>query len=143
MTTKQPDWEAIERAYRAGSLSIRTIAERQGVSDTAAVQHVATQARMETLKENADVVQSVERVSTLDSKTTSQCRTLDKQRFKLTEGPRPPIHIKRRSTLVAVTRFSALFAKDAMRASIGDGGAQQVRADLSYYDWLKQQPAAF
>jgi len=35
MTTKQPDWEAIERAYRAGSLSIRTIAERQGVCDTA------------------------------------------------------------------------------------------------------------
>lgn len=35
MTTKQPDWEAIERAYRAGSLSIRTIAERHGVSDTA------------------------------------------------------------------------------------------------------------
>lgn len=35
MSTKQPDWEAIERAYRAGSLSIRTIAERQGVSDTA------------------------------------------------------------------------------------------------------------
>ncbi len=35
MTAKQPDWEAIERAYRAGSLSIRTIAERQGVSDTA------------------------------------------------------------------------------------------------------------
>ncbi|WP_409300461.1 hypothetical protein [Pseudomonas sp. KCJK8993] len=35
MITKQPDWEAIERAYRAGALSIRTIAERQGVSDTA------------------------------------------------------------------------------------------------------------
>jgi hypothetical protein len=45
--------------------------------------------------------------------------------------------------VVAVTRFSTLFAKDATRASIGDGGAQQVRADLSYYDWLKQQPAAF
>lgn len=28
----QPDWEAIERAYRAGSLSIRAIAENQGVS---------------------------------------------------------------------------------------------------------------
>ncbi|KTC33755.1 hypothetical protein AO265_35880 [Pseudomonas sp. ABAC61] len=35
MTTKQPDWEVIERAYRAGALSIRTIAERQCVSDTA------------------------------------------------------------------------------------------------------------
>lgn len=32
MTTKQPDWEAIERAYRAGSLSVRAIAERQGVA---------------------------------------------------------------------------------------------------------------
>lgn len=35
MTSKQPDWEAIERAFRAGVLSIRTIAERHGVSDTA------------------------------------------------------------------------------------------------------------
>ncbi|MFK3641242.1 minor capsid protein [Pseudomonas protegens] len=108
-----------------------------------AVQHVATQARMETLKENSDVVQAVEWVSTLDSKTTSQCRTLDKHRFKLTEGPRPPIHINCRSTVVAVTKFSALFAKDATRASVGEDGPQQVRADLSYYEWLKQQPAAF
>ncbi len=30
-----PDWEAIESAYRAGSLSIRAIAEKHGVSDTA------------------------------------------------------------------------------------------------------------
>lgn len=35
MTTKQPDWEAIERAFRAGSLSVRAIAERHGLSDTA------------------------------------------------------------------------------------------------------------
>jgi len=108
-----------------------------------AVQHVATQARMETLKENPDVVQSVEWVSTLDSKTTAQCRTLDGRRFKLTEGPRPPIHINCRSTVVAITRFSALLSKDGTRASVGDSGPQQVRADLSYYDWLSQQPAAF
>lgn len=35
MTTKAPDWEAIESAYRAGLLSIRAIADRYGVSDTA------------------------------------------------------------------------------------------------------------
>ncbi|WP_440466885.1 hypothetical protein ACKI1H_27040 [Pseudomonas sp. YH-1] len=35
MSTKQTDWEAIERAFRAGALSIRTIADRHGVSDTA------------------------------------------------------------------------------------------------------------
>lgn len=35
MTTKQPDWEAIERAYRAGVLSVREIASSCGVSHTA------------------------------------------------------------------------------------------------------------
>ena len=33
--TKQPDWEAIESAYRAGSLSVRSIAERYEVSHVA------------------------------------------------------------------------------------------------------------
>lgn len=31
----------------------------------------------------------------------------------------------------------------ATRVSVGEDGPQQVRADLSYYEWLKQQPAAF
>ncbi|NAN50832.1 phage head morphogenesis protein [Pseudomonas protegens] len=127
--------------YNDGILA--TTNRNAGAIVRTAVQHVATQARMETLKENPDVVQAVEWVSTLDSKTTPQCRTLDKRRFKLTEGPRPPIHINCRSTVVAVTRFSVLFAKDATRASVGGDGPQQVRADLSYYEWLKQQPSAF
>ncbi|MCU1752157.1 minor capsid protein [Pseudomonas sp. 6D_7.1_Bac1] len=127
--------------YNDGILA--TTNRNAGAVVRTAVQHVATQARMETLKENPDVVQAVEWVSTLDLKTTSQCRSLDKQRFKLTEGPRPPIHINCRSTVVAVTRFSKMFAEGATRASIGEDGPQQVRADLSYYDWLKQQPEAF
>lgn len=32
MADKQPDWEAIERAYRAGSLSVRAIGEGNGVN---------------------------------------------------------------------------------------------------------------
>lgn len=35
MTSKQPDWEAIERAYRAGVLSVREIAAANEVSHTA------------------------------------------------------------------------------------------------------------
>lgn len=35
MTTKQPDWEAIERAYRAGSLSVRAIAESNDLTEGA------------------------------------------------------------------------------------------------------------
>lgn len=33
MTTKQPDWEAIERAYRAGSLSLRGIADKYDTNE--------------------------------------------------------------------------------------------------------------
>lgn len=108
-----------------------------------AVQHVATQARMETLKENSDVVQAVEWVSTLDSRTTPTCKSLDGKRFKIDEGPRPPIHINCRSTVVPITRFSDVFGEDATRASKGADGAKQVDASLSYYEWLKTQPAAF
>jgi hypothetical protein len=35
MADKQPDWEAIERAYRAGSLSVRAIADSNGVTEGA------------------------------------------------------------------------------------------------------------
>ena len=37
--SRQPDWEAIESAFRAGSLSIRTIAEQNGISDAAIRKH--------------------------------------------------------------------------------------------------------
>lgn len=123
---------------------ILAITERNaGAIVRTAVQHVATQARMETLKENEDVVQAVEWVSTLDSKTTPQCRSLDGRQFKISEGPRPPIHINCRSTVVPITRFSERFGKDATRSSVGADGAKQVSADLSYYEWLQRQPDSF
>jgi hypothetical protein len=34
MTIKQPDWEAIERAYRAGMLSLRAMAEQFGSKES-------------------------------------------------------------------------------------------------------------
>jgi SPP1 gp7 family putative phage head morphogenesis protein len=131
------------KALQCNDGILATINRNAGAIVRTAVQYVSAQARMETLKENSDIVQQIEIVATLDSKTTVQCRSLDGRRFPLDSGPRPPFHINCRTTFVPVTRFSALFSKDATRASIGAGGAQQVRADLSYYDWLKQQPAAF
>jgi len=35
MATKQPDWEAIEAAFRAGSLSVRAIADQNNLTDGA------------------------------------------------------------------------------------------------------------
>lgn len=107
------------------------------------IQHVATQARMETAKANTDVVIKIELVATLDSKTSQICRTLDGKTFPVDSGPRPPFHPNCRTTFVMVTRLRELFAQGATRASRGADGSGQVSADLTYYEWLTKQPAAF
>ena len=105
-----------------------------------AVQHVAMTSRMETLQSNADVVNGYEWVSTLDGRTSSQCRSLDGRVFKMGKGPVPPIHVRCRSSITPSldARFDYL-KEDATRASKGG----PVSADTTYYEWLKRQPAAF
>ncbi|KTC25436.1 phage head morphogenesis protein [Pseudomonas putida] len=108
-----------------------------------AVQHVATTARMETLKANAEVVPGYRIVATLDRKTSVQCRSLDGREYEMGKGPVPPFHIHCRTTITPITRLSALFGQGATRAAVGADGGGQVSASLSYYQWLKTQPAAF
>lgn len=108
-----------------------------------AVQHVATTARMETLKANAEVVPGYRIVATLDRKTSVQCRGLDGREFEIGKGPVPPFHIHCRTTITPITRLSVLLGQGATRASVGADGGGQVSASLSYYKWLKTQPAAF
>jgi SPP1 gp7 family putative phage head morphogenesis protein len=108
-----------------------------------AIQHVSSQARMEVAKENTDVVTEIEMVATLDSKTSQTCRSMDKRRFPVDSGPRPPFHPNCRTTFILLTKLSETFTKGATRASVGDDGPQQVSASLDYYQWLQLQPAAF
>lgn len=108
-----------------------------------AIQHVSSQARMEVAKANTDIVSEIEMVATLDSKTSQQCRSMDKRRFPVTSGPRPPFHPNCRTTFILLTKLSELFVKGATRASVGADGAGQVSASLDYYHWLQQQPATF
>ena len=108
------------------------------------VQHVASVGRTEAMRENDDLVKGYEWVSTLDSRTTPQCRGLDGQRFKIGKGPLPPIHVNCRSTTVAVLdeRFDFL-DEGAKRPAVGAEKTGQVSADMTYYQWLKTQPASF
>lgn len=104
------------------------------------IQHVASVARMETWKANSDVVTGFRVVATLDSVTSSQCRSMDGREFKIGKGPMPPYHIRCRTTTVATldARYSFL-DDDATRAS-KDG---YVDASETYYSWLKKQSAEF
>lgn len=105
-----------------------------------AVQHVASSARMATWEANGDVVTGYRFVATLDSRTTQLCRSLDGKLFELGAGPVPPVHIGCRSTTVAEVDPSLDFLDEGATRASKDG---YVDADLTYYEWLKTQPADF
>lgn len=109
------------------------------------LQHAAMQARGEVWKANDDVIKRVRWVSTLDSKTSTLCRSLDGQEYALDKGPRPPAHVNCRSTTTAVLADEyAFLSKGRTRsARTPKGKVTTVKASQSYYDWLKGQPRKF
>lgn len=166
------DWSKVERgrvigAVRQGFFEGRTSAQvirtirgtkargfRDGLLATTdrnadavvrtAVQHVASVARQQTWEANPDIVKGVRWSSTLDARTTQICRSLDGTIFPLNEGPRPPIHVRCRSSTAAALddKFSFL-REDATRFSRGPDGVNWIDADETYYSWLKRQTTAF
>lgn len=105
-----------------------------------ATQHVAQTARQAVWEENGDLVEGVIFVATLDSRTTTQCRSLDGKEFPLDSGPRPPLHVNCRSTTIAkLPKELDFLDKGATRSS----ASGYVPADQTYYEWLKGQPASF
>ncbi len=108
------------------------------------VQHVSNAARAASWEANDDIVEGYRWISTLDSRTTQQCRSLDHRVFELGKGPRPPIHIRCRSTTVPeIAETAKLLGGGTTRASKGAEGGQQVPANQTYYEWLRGQPATF
>lgn len=109
-----------------------------------AIQNAGEQARQRTWDANKDLIKGVEWVSTLDSRTTTQCRSLSGQQFPIDKGPRPPIHYSCRSLVVpALSESFDFLDKGARRPAVGADGPGQVNADTTYYSWLKSQPAGF
>lgn len=108
------------------------------------LQHAAAQAREEVWRNNSDIVKQVRWVSTLDARTTIQCQSMDGRTFPLDKGPRPPLHIGCRSSVVAVLddRFKTL-SDSRTRAARNEDGAYRVGATQTYYDWLKKQSPDF
>lgn len=109
-----------------------------------ALNHVSTQAREQVYQKNDDIVEKYEWVSTLDSRTSTICRSRDGQKYQIGKGPLPPAHANCRSSAAPVIseEFDFLDA-GAKRAARGADGGQQVDASTTYYEFLKQQPAWF
>lgn len=103
-----------------------------------ALQHVNNAAQQMVYEDNDDIIEGYIWISTLDSRTSQTCKSLDGQVFKLGKGPVPPIHINCRSSTIPKVKGVDLLS-ETTRASV-DG---QVPASQSYYEWLKTQPAEF
>ena len=111
-----------------------------------AVQHVSTQARLATAKQNKDLVKGYKIVVTFDSRTTTLCYDIGQQNttYKLDKGPIPPLHYGCRDTITMVLSEKFNFLDSgATRASKGAEGGVQVSAKLGSYDWMLQQPKSF
>ncbi len=105
-----------------------------------AVQHSASVARFETWKKNEDIIAGYRWVSTLDHRTSTICRSLDGEIFQVGKGPKPPVHIRCRSTTVAELASKYRFLSKGRTRASQDG---PVSANLTYYEWLKQQSPDF
>lgn len=130
--------------YADGELSVSRRNARAVVHT--AVQHTATMARVETLKDNEDVIKGYRWVSTLDNHTGQICRSLDGQVFEIGKGPLPPAHPNCRSTIVPVTKsWKELGINIDIEPPVGTRASMRgpVPANLTYYEWLKTQSAEF
>jgi SPP1 gp7 family putative phage head morphogenesis protein len=130
----------------AGAGGLADISERNVMTVVrTAVSHVSNTARDEVYSSNNDIVQKYQWVSTLDSRTSTVCKSRDGQKYVIGKGPMPPAHPNCRSTTIPVIEddFLDFLDEGAVRAARGANGGTQVDASTSYYDFLKQQPAWF
>lgn len=108
------------------------------------VNHVSTQAQMETYAAN-DVVKAWRFVATLDSRTTVQCASLSNRIFAIGKGPQPPRHPNCRSTIVAITNLEEFGIDPAQLERDGVGKIKKTPADSdpSFDEWMKGKGEGF
>lgn len=130
----------------AGAGGLADISERNAMTVVrTGVAHVSNVARQEVYSSNNDIIGTYEIVATLDSRTSTVCRSLDHQRYKLGKGPLPPFHPNCRTTTIPIIEddFLDFLDEGTKRAARGADGGMQVDAKTSYYEFLKSQPAWF
>jgi SPP1 gp7 family putative phage head morphogenesis protein len=125
--------------YRDGLIS--SLLKREGDAMVrTAIQQVNIEGQMAVAVANG--VQRYRWLSTLDSRTSQVCRSLDGNIYAVGKGPTPPAHINCRSFIIVLVEGIDI-TQGTKRASKGAEGGQQVAASLTYYEWLKTQPFSF
>lgn len=127
--------------YADGALNVSQ--RNAGAIIHTATQHTANAARMKVYESNGDIIKGYTWTSTLDRRTTPQCRSLDGLVFEAGKGPMPPLHIRCRSTTVPKLAKEFDFLDEGATRASGGPKPGPVSADETYYSWLKKQPKGF
>jgi len=109
-----------------------------------AINSVANTARDGFYKDNSDVISHVLWRSTLDSRTSSICQSLDGQAWKVNDPhPSPPAHPNCRSFLVPVVKgVSIKETRLLTRPAVANGKAKRQKVS-TYGEWLGRQNKKF
>lgn len=151
--------QQVQTAIRAGFIegqtndqiarNVERIIGRRGGSELRATVRTATNlaasvARQSTFQENADIIESLRRVGTLDSRTTLQCAANDGRLYPIDTTDLPPYHYGCRTTMVPIVaeqyRIPGL---EGERPAIGADGVEQVSSRTTYAGFLRRQSAEF
>lgn len=136
--------QIVKNVVGAGGLA--DISERNVMTVVrTAVAHTSNTARQEVYDSNSDIVNKYQWVSTLDSRTSTVCKSRDGIKYDIGKGPMPPAHPNCRSTTIPIIAddFLDFLDEGAVRTARGADGGTQVDASTSYYEFLKSQPAWF
>lgn len=109
-----------------------------------AVAKVSGVATEDIAKQNSEILQGMEWVATLDSRTTLICAGRDGRIYPIGKVPSYPAHWGERSRLVP--RLKDEFNIDRSRVKrpeIGSDGRGTTSANTKFDSWLKRQDAAF
>ena len=126
-----------KNGYKDGLMEVTARQAKTIVRTT--VQHAAMQGKAAFANDNADIIKGEKWLSTLDGRTSSQCRSLDGVVFELGKGPRPPLHHNCRSTVLIVLKDEYAGRGNINKRASKDGPVENE----SYYSWLNKQPKDF
>jgi len=143
-TIKQIQKRLVGTAARSfGDGDFAAIKRGAGSVARTAIRHINTQAREEVWLQNDDIIKGVQWISTLDFRTTDICASLDGRFFKLTEGPRPPMHFQCRSDVVPVVKSLEEMGLPKIKVNKVPGSTRasfngQVPGKITYEQWLRK-----
>lgn len=115
--------------YQDGILQITTRHAKTIARTGTAI--ISSEAQKEFVAQYSDIIQGVQVLATLDTRTSPICRYLDHTIMPIDKAKYPPYHHNCRSTTILVYKGMTAPTKRASENGVTD--------NVSYYEWLKKQ----